>query len=214
MKDIVHQVSQIPGIAGVLAYGSDGCLLAHDFPSIYDEAMLRQLAETLASDTIIMRGFCEQSGTLDLKFAKGRVIARSFRGGMLVALSAANANVQLLGLAFTQATRRLESALEAARSAPARPAAAPAAPAAPARPVASGPVLPHAASILEGTKKALIRQMGPLGTMVFDSVYADWAAGATPTRKGLDDLLIRLAREFDEPAKQAAFIHDAKALLD
>jgi hypothetical protein len=79
---------------------------------------------------------------------------------------------------------------------------------------ATGPVLPHAASIIEGLKRALIHHMGPLGTMVFDSVYADWAAGSAPTRKGLDDLLIRLAREFDEPAKQTAFINDAKPLLD
>lgn len=211
MQDILHQVSLIPGIAGVMAYADDGALLAQDFPAIYEADLLRRLAATLAADTIIMAGFREKQGSLDLRFAKGRVIIQAFRGGMVLALCAATVNAQLLGLALTQATRRLEAGLAAgqAPAPPERPAAA--APAV--RSAAPGQVLPNAATILEGLKRCLIRQMGPLGGMVYDSTYADWAAVATPTRKGIEELLIRLAKEFDEPAKQNAFLGEARTLL-
>ena len=209
MKDIIHQISLIPGIAGVLAYASDGAMLAQDFPAVYDEGMLQKIVNTLASDTIIMQGLGNHAGTLDLKFAKGRVIIKTFKGGTLFALCTASVNIQLLGLALTQATRRLEMGLEALREGKGRAAA----PAPAVRTAPSGPVLPQAASIIEGVKRSLIRQMGPLGTMVFDSVYADWAAESAPNRKGLEGLLIQLAREFDEPAKQEAFLNDARTIL-
>lgn len=211
MKDIIHQILLIPGIAGVLAYSSEGSLLAHDFPTIYDEGMLVQMVKTLSCDTIIMQGFEENFGTLDLKFAKGRVIIKAFRGGMFFTLCASNVNVQLLGLALTQASRRLGMALETLHSEKASPGVTVTASS---RGLTAGPVLPHAATIIEGVKRSLIKLMGPLGSMVFDSVYADWAAESAPTRKGLEDLLIRLAREFDEPPKQTAFINLARPLLD
>ena len=206
MKDIIHQISLIPGIAGVLAYASDGATLARDFPVIYDDGMLQRIVDTLASDTIIMQGLGNHAGALDLKFAKGRVIIKAFKGGTLFALCTAGVNTQLLGLALTQATRRLETGLREGKGRAATPAPVP-------RAQSSDPVLPQATSIIEGVKRSLIRQMGPLGTMVFDSVYADWAAESAPTRKGLEGLLIRLAREFDEPAKQEAFLNDARTIL-
>ncbi len=211
MKDIIHQISLIPGIAGVIAYSSDGSVLAQDFQAIYEEGVLLRVVETISSDTIIMQGLNERGGTLDLKFVKGRVIIKAFKGGMLFTLCAATVNVQLLGLALTQASRRLETGLDAIRNGRPKPEerASPSL-----RPRPAGPIVPNAATVVEGLKRSLIKQMGPLGTMVFDSVYADWAAESAPTRKGLEDLLIRLAREFDEPAKQSAFISNARPLLD
>lgn len=207
MHDILHQLSSLPGIAGALIYARSGEILASEFPGIYEASTLRQVVTLLSEDVIILQDMVGESGVMDLKFAGGRVIVKPCEGGSILVLCTALINSQLLNMALTQATRRLEKTIQEPPAAP--PAAPPPpAPQATKAPKASPAVAPAS---LEPVKQAFMVRVGPIGAMLFAQIYGDWAA--TVPSAGLEGLVAQLAREIEDRTDQQQFRKEALASL-
>lgn len=177
MRQVLQQLSEIPGVVGALACGPKGDLLASAFPPLFDELTLHRVGGLLAEDTAGIARLAGTGGSFDLRFTRGRALVRPFRAGTLLVLGTATADAQLLGISVEQALRRLESGEGAA------------------------PAEEPAGSLEEARlalQEALVREIGPFGEVVFTEAWTAWSSAVPPTRSGLPRLLESLCREVDE----------------
>lgn len=211
MREILQQLTAIPGVVGALASGPRGELLASAFPPLFDELALHQVAGLFSDDTSGLRKLTGPDGSLDLRYARGRAMAKPFAGGTVVVLATLSVDAQLLGLSLEQAARRLEAAPRPAPTAPPPPAA----PAGPAPTVTTGLAVfpPDVAKLREPLSVLLVRRIGPVGELVFAEAWSAWAAAEPPSRAGLMRLLPQLAQEVDEAAEREAFLAEARKLI-
>lgn len=61
--------------------------------------------------------------------------------------------------------------------------------------------------------KALIRQIGPAGELVFSNLVIKWAASSPPTKQGLAELVNLLKQEIDDPKSRAEFVKEADGII-
>lgn len=201
VREVLHQILNVPGAIGALAYTSEGTILAQDFPGEYAPDVLRGMAKLLAEDLMVQQALAGEEGGLDFSYSSGRLVIRAFPRGAILALCGGAANLQLVRLALAQAAHRLG-----------KPSAEPSKPvAAPAAPPATMPD-PSRYSALGALKDAFLVRIGPIGDLLFSRIHADWSAD--PGARGLGDFAARLGRELDDPADQKAFLQEARAILD
>jgi hypothetical protein len=205
MRQILEQLARIQGVVGALAAGPRGELLASEFPPLFDELALHQVAGLFSDDTAALRKLTGPDGSVDLRYARGRCLAKPFAGGTVVVLATLSVDAQLLGLSREQASRRLEAT---PRPSPSRAAAT--APTVPLDPAA----MPHdVATLREPLAVALVRRIGPVGELVFAEAWSAWTAAEPPSRAGLARLLPQLAQEVDDPAEREAFLAETARLI-
>ncbi len=200
MRQVLQQLADIPGVVGTLAAGPRGELLASAFPPLYDELALHQVAALFSDETSGLRSLAGPDGSLDVRYARGRVMAKPFAGGTVMALATLTADAQLLVLTLEQAARRLDAA-----PAPTPVAAAAAAPAAEAAPAALQ-------ALRQPLTQALVERIGPVGELVFAEAWSAWAGAAPPDASRLQALVEALAREVDDPGERNAFVAQARRL--
>jgi len=197
MREILQQLSQIPGVVGSLACGPAGDLLAAAFPPLFDELTLHRVGGLLADDTAGIGRLAGPGGSFDLRFARGRALVRPFRAGTLLVLGTSAADPQLLGLSVDQALRRLEAGPEGD-------------PLPEGQASGAGPGLDEARRQLQ---EALIREIGPFGEIAFEEAWAAWAKAAPPSRAGLPRLVAALGMEIDEEEGRARLQAAARPFL-
>ena len=195
MQDILRQVTTLPGIAGALIYNRGSEILASEFPGIYEPSTLQRAVSLLSEDLVILQEMVGDSGAMDLKYTGGRLIVKPCAGGSILVLCTAAINSQLLSLALTQATRRLEKA--------------PAIPPSPMK--APAPALPP--ETMEPLKRAFRERVGPIGDMLFARIYENWAASDPAAKRGLEGLMALLAREIDDQDDRLQFMNEARISL-
>lgn len=202
MQEVLKQLAAIPGVIGALACSPRGELLASAFPPLFDELALHQVAGLFSDETAGLRRLAGPGGVLDVRYARGRALAKPFAQGTVLVLATHAADVQLLGISLEQAARRLDGAPRPAAPAGPAPVAAAQAPAA----------LPaEVAAAREPLQELLVRYIGPVGELVLAEAWAAWAATAPPTREGLARLVDDLAREVDDEAERGRFVTEARA---
>ena len=201
MLEILQQLTAIPGVVGSLACDAAGEILASEFPSVFEDSALRRVASLLAQDTGALKNIVDSNGSLELRYTGGRATVRRFSSGALLLVCTSTVNPQLLDLSMTQCWRRLEKYWMP------RPAAAPA----PA-PVAAAAWAPEWEEARERLLQALVRQIGPIGDIVFAQGWAAWIASGPPSRSRLEKLVAALAREIDEGDARLQFQVEAKAI--
>lgn len=201
MHEVLRQLAGIPGVIGALASSPRGELLASAFPPLFDELALHQVAGLFSDETAGLRRLASPGGLLDVRYARGRALAKPFAQGTVLVLATHAADVQLLGISLEQAARRLDGA---PRPASPTPAAAPSAPPPPAIP-------PEVAAAREALQELLVSHIGPVGELVVAEAWAAWVASAPPTREGLARLVADLAREVDDEAERSRFVTAARA---
>jgi predicted regulator of Ras-like GTPase activity (Roadblock/LC7/MglB family) len=118
---VLTQLNAVPGVVGAMMCDAQGKIVAHSFPPGFDENRLQQAAGTLADRAGGLEAAVGGVGTIDLRFANGRVVVRSVAGGRLLFLCAPTVNLQTLALSTSGAVRRLESLLDGAEAPPAPP---------------------------------------------------------------------------------------------
>lgn len=103
----LQQLSAVPGVVGSLVFDRRGELVASEFPAVFDDAGLRQLAGRLAGDGWFQEWLGGDQAVLDLRFADGTVVVRPVDDDWLMVLCTLQANPQLLSMSLTQVARRL-----------------------------------------------------------------------------------------------------------
>lgn len=69
------------------------------------------------------------------------------------------------------------------------------------------------AAIRDKLKAALVRQIGPVGDMVFSKAVEKWTTSSSPTKQGLGELVNLLKEEIDDPKNRAEFVNEANNII-
>lgn len=110
MQDILRHINSVEGVIGGAVFSDKGTVLAHAFPPLIDASALSKTAE-LAVECIHGLQIAQTLEVLDLRYAEGRIIIKSFPGAMLCLLCAKNINLQVLIITLNLAVKKLEGLL-------------------------------------------------------------------------------------------------------
>ncbi len=200
MREMLQQLTAIPGVVGSLACGTRGEILASVFPPVFEEPALRRVAALLAEETGALANVVDASGALDLRYSGGRAVVKRFPSGCLLLVCTSAINPQLLGLSLTHVWRRLEKF----GLTPAAPTPVPSAGAA---------VAPEWEDVRHQLLQALVRRIGPIGEIIMEQAWASWVASGPPSASRLEKLVAALAREIDESDARGEFQAEAEAII-
>jgi predicted regulator of Ras-like GTPase activity (Roadblock/LC7/MglB family) len=132
MRTLLDHLNAVPGVIGTLVCGADGQLLANAFPPIFEEALLQDVAKTVAESAVGLATITGSVRMLDLRHANARIVARPVTGATMLFLCSPQMSLQPLEISASVAAPKVEQ-LVAARSVSSSGAAA-----APARPASGG----------------------------------------------------------------------------
>ncbi len=121
MQALLSQLNSVPGVVGSMVCDSEGHILAHAFPPLFEPSMLRSAASVLTDSTVRLETVTGPIGMIDLRYGNARIVVKPMRGAHLLFLCTTSTNLQPLAISTSVALPKLEE-LVAARPAP-RPAA-------------------------------------------------------------------------------------------
>ena len=110
MQDILRHINSVEGVMGSAVFNEKGAVLSHAFPPLIDAASLKTAAE-LALECVQGLQIAHTLEVLDLRYAEGRIIIKTFPGALLCLLCAKSINLQVLNITLNLAVKRLESLL-------------------------------------------------------------------------------------------------------
>jgi predicted regulator of Ras-like GTPase activity (Roadblock/LC7/MglB family) len=110
MQDILQHINSVEGVIGSAVFGEKGDVLNHAFPALIDAASITTAAG-LALECAHGLQIAQTLDILDLRYAEGRIILKTFSGAMLCLLCSKNVNMQVLSITLNLAIKKLESKL-------------------------------------------------------------------------------------------------------
>jgi predicted regulator of Ras-like GTPase activity (Roadblock/LC7/MglB family) len=125
MQDILRYINSVEGVIGSAVFNEKGGVVQHAFPPIIDASAIKAAAG-LTLDCTHSLQIDQTLDILDLRYAEGRIIVKTFPGAMLFLLCAKNSNLQVLTITLNLAVKKLEALLPKGAEPAAVTAAAPA----------------------------------------------------------------------------------------
>ena len=116
MQDILHHINSVEGVIGCAVFNEKGDVLSHAFPPLIDAAALKKAAE-LTLECVHGLQIAKTLELLDLRYAEGRIIIKTFPGALLCLMCTKNINLQVLIITLNLAAKRLETLLPQAAEA-------------------------------------------------------------------------------------------------
>ena len=110
MQDILRHINNVEGVIGSAVFNEKGAVVSHAFPPLIDAEALKRAAE-LTLECVHGLQIAQTLEVLDLRYAEGRIIIKTFPGAMLSLLCAKNVNLQVLNITLNLAVKKLESLL-------------------------------------------------------------------------------------------------------
>jgi predicted regulator of Ras-like GTPase activity (Roadblock/LC7/MglB family) len=110
MKDILQLINSVDGVIGSAVFNQKGNILAQVFPPLFDAASLKKSA-TLTLECTHGLQISETLDMLDLRYADGRLLVKTFPGAMLFLMCANSINLQVLSITLNLTVKRLEAKL-------------------------------------------------------------------------------------------------------
>ena len=110
MQDILRHINNVEGVIGSAVFNERGAVLSHAFPPLIDAEALKRAAE-LTLECVHGLQIAQTLELLDLRYAEGRIIIKTFPGAMLILLCTKNINLQILNITLNLAVKKLESLL-------------------------------------------------------------------------------------------------------
>lgn len=110
MQDILRHINNVEGVIGSAVFNEKGAVLSHAFPPLIDAEALKRASE-LTLECVHGLQIAQTLELLDLRYAEGRIIIKTFSGAMLILLCAKNINLQVLNITLNLAVKKLESLL-------------------------------------------------------------------------------------------------------
>jgi len=123
MQALLGSLVNVPGVIGTMLCSPEGELLAHAFPPTFEPARLRDAATALAGRGRALEAALGRVGTIDLRYAGGRVVVKGMDGARLLFFCAPSINLELLTMSVSGAVADLERAVQVVRPSPAQAAA-------------------------------------------------------------------------------------------
>lgn len=110
MQEILQHINSVEGVIGSAVFSEKGDVLSNVFPALIDAPAIKTAAG-LALECAHGLQIAQTLDTLDLRYAEGRVIIKTFPGAMLCLLCSKNVNMQVLSITLNLAIKKLESRL-------------------------------------------------------------------------------------------------------
>lgn len=137
MQAIMLGLNSVPGVMGSMLSDTRGNVLAHSFPTFFDQNSLKEAAVLINDNSIGLQEATGEVRLFDIRTELGRILVKSLSRLFVTVLCEPAVNVQLLMISLNVAVKKLEKVSDdqlAALSpqtvaAAPRPAAKPAAPA-------------------------------------------------------------------------------------
>jgi predicted regulator of Ras-like GTPase activity (Roadblock/LC7/MglB family) len=123
MISVLKNFHAIPGIIGGLLAESDGSILAHSFPPIFDVSAMQSVCGDVNNCLAGMQDVTGGVKLLDLRFDQGRVIVRQMPAYYLLLLCEQQVNLPLLLISINVAVNSLKPLMDTAKQS--RPKAVP-----------------------------------------------------------------------------------------
>jgi len=119
MQALLGSLVNVPGVIGTMLCSPEGELLAHAFPPTFEPTRLRDAAVALSGRGRALEAALGRVGTIDLRYAGGRVVVKGMAGARLLFFCAPSINLELLTMSVSGAVADLERAVQGARPPPA-----------------------------------------------------------------------------------------------
>lgn len=140
MQTIMLGLKSVPGVMGSMLSDAQGNVLAHSFPTIFDEGTFKNIAALINDNSLGLQEVTGEVKLFDLRFELGRIIIKSLPRFFVTVLCEPTVNVQLLTISLNVAVKKIEKfpndQLAALLPQPATPVPAP-------KPVIEKPVAPQ-----------------------------------------------------------------------
>lgn len=117
MQGLLGSLVNVPGVIGTMLCGAEGELLAHAFPPTFEPSRLQNAAAALAGRSRALEAALGRVGTVDLRYAGGRVVVKAMQGARLLFFCAPSINLELLTMSVSGAMGELERAVQGKRPA-------------------------------------------------------------------------------------------------
>jgi predicted regulator of Ras-like GTPase activity (Roadblock/LC7/MglB family) len=108
MQAIMLGLTSVPGVMGSMLSDERGNVLAHSFPSYFDEATIKGAAELLQDNTTGLQEITGGVKLFDIRCELGRLIIKTLPRMFVVVLCQPAVNVQLLFISLNVAIKKLE----------------------------------------------------------------------------------------------------------
>jgi predicted regulator of Ras-like GTPase activity (Roadblock/LC7/MglB family) len=113
MQDILRYINSVEGVIGSAVFNENGVVVAQAFPPLVDAYALKSFAG-LVRECVHSLQVARSLDIIDLRYADGRIIIKTFPGALLCLLCAKNINLQVLTITLNLAVKKLEPLLTAA----------------------------------------------------------------------------------------------------
>jgi predicted regulator of Ras-like GTPase activity (Roadblock/LC7/MglB family) len=110
MQDILRHINSVEGVIGSAVFSEKGEVMSHAFPPLIDAVTLKMIAG-LALECLHGLQIAQTLDLLDLRYAEGRIIIKTFPGAMLCLLCAKSINLPVLTITLNLAAKKLEALL-------------------------------------------------------------------------------------------------------
>lgn len=112
MQSVLKDITAIPGIIGGLISDSNGALLAHSFPQLFDLSDMQAICGDVSNCLAGMQDATGSIKLLDLRYEHGRVIVRQMPKYFLLLLCDLQANLPLLLISINVSVNTLKPIME------------------------------------------------------------------------------------------------------
>jgi predicted regulator of Ras-like GTPase activity (Roadblock/LC7/MglB family) len=112
MQDILRNINTVEGVIGSAVFNENG-VVDQAFPPLIDANALKAVAGLLLECVHCLQ-IAQSLDIIDLRYAEGRIIIKTFPGALLCLLCAKNINLQVLTITLNLAVKKLEPLLTTA----------------------------------------------------------------------------------------------------
>jgi predicted regulator of Ras-like GTPase activity (Roadblock/LC7/MglB family) len=113
MQDILRYINSVEGVIGSAVFNENGDVVDQAFPPLIDAGSLRAVAG-LVLECVHCLQIARSLDLIDLRYAGGRIIIKTFPGALLCLLCSKNINLQLLIITLNLAVKKLGPLLSTA----------------------------------------------------------------------------------------------------
>ena len=113
MQSLLTQLNSVPGVAGSMVCDTEGRLLGHAFPPLFDPSMLGDAATALTDCMAGLKDVTGNAAMVDLRYEDARIVVKPMTGARLLLLCTPQLNFQVLSLSTSVAVPKLEKLVAA-----------------------------------------------------------------------------------------------------
>jgi predicted regulator of Ras-like GTPase activity (Roadblock/LC7/MglB family) len=108
MQTVMLGLKSVPGVMGSMLSDTQGNVLVHSFPLIFDQATLTNIAMLISDNSLGLQEATGDVKLIDIRYELGRIIIKTLPRCFVTVLCEPGINVQLLTITLNVVIKKLE----------------------------------------------------------------------------------------------------------